>query len=82
MVEQCACVKVLLWPTALGGRVNNVGSTAWERTLAKDFKLELKEVLGSLTGVQGRLPVGPNGVQESAIDMVTAVPLMTAVLDT
>ena len=82
MVEQCACVKVLLWPTALGGRVNNVGSTAWERTLAKDFKLELKEVLGSLTRVQGRLPVGPNGVQESAIDMVTAVPLMTAVRDT
>ena len=75
MAEQRAGAKVLLWPTALGGRVNDVGSKAWERTLAKNFKLEH-------TGVQGRLPVCPNGVQESAINGVAAVPLMTAVRDT
>ena len=65
MAERRAGAKVLLWPTALGGRVNDVGSKAWERTLAKDFKLEH-------TGVPGRLPVGPDGVQESAIDGVAA----------
>ena len=72
MAKQHAGAKVLLWPTVSGGRVNDVGSKAQERTLAKDFKLEH-------TGVPGRLPVGPDGVQESAIDGVAAVPLMTAV---
>ena len=75
VAERCAGAKVLLWPTALGRRVNDVGSTAWERILAKDFKLEH-------TGGPGRLQVGPNGVQESAIDGVATVPLMTAVRDT
>ena len=43
----------------------------WQRTLAKDFKLEH-------AGVPGRLLAGPNGVKESAINMVADVPLMMA----
>ena len=43
----------------------------WQRTLAKDFKLEH-------AGVPGRLLAGPNGVKESAINVVADVPLMTA----
>ena len=32
-------VRTLHWATALGGRVNDVGSTAWERALATGFQV-------------------------------------------
>ena len=60
----CGCESPALAYGA-GRKSQRRGVKAWERTIAKDFKLEP-------TGVPGRLPVGPDGVQESAIDGVAA----------
>ena len=69
-------VRALNCTTVLRGRVNDVGSTAWEHTLSTGFQVGAHEYAG-------RLPVG---VQDPATDVVVNAPLtrhsVTAVQDT